>query len=808
MKRLHMIGNSHIDPVWFWNWEEGMQEVKSTLLSALDRMNEYEDFRFTCTSQAFLRWIEEILPDKFEEIRKRVAEGRWELTGGWFIEPDCILPGGEAFVRQGLYSQRYFKEKFGKICRIGSNVDSFGHNHILPQILKKSGMDSYVYMRPRHDLPVFRWVSDDGSEVTAISLPSEYTAWFYQQTKRNVDDTLKRTTDWESMVCCYGVGNHGGGPTKANIECVKTTMAEEYPEVDFVFSSYEDFLKEIDKDALTEITGPFEKVNPGCYSADSAFKKLNRQAEKRLRDTDVFLSMARGMGRPVADKREALKDLWQLLLFNHFHDTMGGTAIKPARDEAIMQMSCVCAQAGIIKALAIQNIVNTTDTVGEGYPLFLFNTSDQPWHDYVTVELEWYNKNPLTLWNPEGQEIPYQRVHSEAKIRHVGIGGRRRFVFLAEIPPMGYAVYRTLVQEPTMVYNNGMELDDEEAYVLENDYIKVIFDRENGWLTSCLEKETGFEALKGPMSLHIWADERDTWGHEQGKRFCELPEKFTLESIKKVESGKFRQTIRAIYTCGESRLTQLYTLYPNRKEVLIENRLCWVKPWTMLKMGFFTGVEANHTKAETSYGVLHREIKDTDEYYMHRFLDVANQEGGGLAIANDGKYAFNMADGRIQLTVARSTIYAQGQTSGPDWQNEYETYEYTDLGEQTFLLTLMPHQAPLENRALRTMAEKLAGTYEYLADNNHPGQKKQVRYSFASTDSENVAIALVKQAEDDEDYVVRLLELEGKDCVFTLYLAGEQYPLSIGHHEIKTVKINSETKIVKEVNLLEWEAES
>ena len=112
-------------------------------------MKEFDDFKFTSTSTAFFEWIEKLLPDMFEEIRKRVAEGRWEITGGWFIEPDCILPCGEAFVRQGLYSQRYLKEKFGKICRIGSNVDSFGHNHVLPQILKKSGMDSYVFMRPR-----------------------------------------------------------------------------------------------------------------------------------------------------------------------------------------------------------------------------------------------------------------------------------------------------------------------------------------------------------------------------------------------------------------------------------------------------------------------------------------------------------------------------------------------------------------------------------------------------------------------------------------------------------------------------------
>ena len=115
-KDLYMIGNSHIDPVWFWNWEEGMQEVKATYASALERMKEFEDFKFTSTSTLFFEWIEGILPEMFEEIKQRVAEGRWEITGGWFLEPDCILPCGEAFVRQGLSAQRYLESRCGQLC--------------------------------------------------------------------------------------------------------------------------------------------------------------------------------------------------------------------------------------------------------------------------------------------------------------------------------------------------------------------------------------------------------------------------------------------------------------------------------------------------------------------------------------------------------------------------------------------------------------------------------------------------------------------------------------------------------------------
>jgi alpha-mannosidase len=383
-KVLYMIGNSHIDPVWLWTWEEGMQEVKATFASALERMNEYEDYIFTSTSAAFFKWIEKTVPEMFEEIKKRVAEGRWDLTGGWFIEPDCILPCGESFVRQGLYSQRYFKEKFGKACSIGSNVDSFGHGPTLPQILKKSGMESYIFMRPRLDTPLFVWESDDGSLVNAINLPAEYTTWFHGPTVKNIEQTLERTPEWPIMPCCYGVGNHGGGPTKENIESI-ISLKNSFPDTTLEFSIFSRFLKDLNKEKLTTIKGPFEKFNTGCYSVDSQMKKMNRMAENRLIQADAVMSMAASVKDSWMLETGKMQELWETVLFNQFHDTLGGTSIKSARDEAVLQLSSACAQAGYIKALAVQNVANSYDTRGEGFPLFLFNLSGIPYERHVTL---------------------------------------------------------------------------------------------------------------------------------------------------------------------------------------------------------------------------------------------------------------------------------------------------------------------------------------------------------------------------------------------------------------------------------------
>ena len=148
MKTMHMIGNAHIDPVWLWQWREGYHEVKATFRSALDRMEETQDFVFTCACACYYEWVEENDPEMFELIRQRVREGRWVLVGGMWIQPDMNTPSGESIARQLRYSQRYFKEKFGVTVKVGYNVDSFGHTAMLPQLLKKAGVENYVWMRP------------------------------------------------------------------------------------------------------------------------------------------------------------------------------------------------------------------------------------------------------------------------------------------------------------------------------------------------------------------------------------------------------------------------------------------------------------------------------------------------------------------------------------------------------------------------------------------------------------------------------------------------------------------------------------
>ena len=178
-----MIGNAHIDPVWLWQWPEGYQEVRATFRSALDRLDEYPEFVFTCDSVAVLRsGSRRAIPSCSSRSASAIAEGRWQVVGGWWIEPDCNIPGGESFVRQALYGQRYLHDTFGITATTGANLDSFGHNATIPQILRKSGMRlvRLPAARPARERelpgPLFWWESPDGSRVLAYRIPHEYCA--------------------------------------------------------------------------------------------------------------------------------------------------------------------------------------------------------------------------------------------------------------------------------------------------------------------------------------------------------------------------------------------------------------------------------------------------------------------------------------------------------------------------------------------------------------------------------------------------------------------------------------------------------
>ncbi|MEZ5106608.1 MAG: alpha-mannosidase, partial [Draconibacterium sp.] len=337
--RFHMIGHGHIDPVWLWPWHEGVSVVHSTFRSNLERMKETPDFTFVASSAQFYEWVAENDPEMLKEIKKRVDEGRWNIVGGWWVEPDVNIPSGEAMVRQGLYGQKTFERLLGRKAKVAFNPDSFGHAGTLPQILNLQGMNHYVFMRPgpnEKEIPadLFWWKSPDGSKVLTYRIPISYNET--QTVNKRVEQILDRFQDepMKSFMAYYGAGDHGGGATKVNIKSIEDLKTEKgAPQV--FFSTMERYFEEIDKQNLDlpTVTEDLQHHAQGCYTAEIEIKKGNRLSESALVTAEKITALgavAWGANYPKSEFSTA----WQRVLFLQFHDSLAGTSLPEHSETA------------------------------------------------------------------------------------------------------------------------------------------------------------------------------------------------------------------------------------------------------------------------------------------------------------------------------------------------------------------------------------------------------------------------------------------------------------------------------------------
>ena len=334
--KFHMIGNSHIDAVWLWTWPEGMSAVVSAFRSALERMKEDPEFTFTASSAQFYEWVAATDQDLMSQIRQRVKEGRWSVVGGWWVEPDVNIPNGESLVRQGLYGQREFQQLFGQKVEIGSNPDSFGHPGTLPQILKLQGLKGYMFMRPQpleKTLPsdLFWWEGADGTRILAYHIPiayGDYEGPIVHRLHRIVSELPEPTKE---LMAFYGAGDHGGGPTKMNIQSIESAR-KEAGAPNMIFSTPDKYFAEIkDLPNLPIVVDDLQHHSVGCYTALSEVKKDNRAAESALVTGEKFAmlgSVVAGAEYPQSEFTSA----WKKLLLMQFHDSLAGSAL-PAHYE-------------------------------------------------------------------------------------------------------------------------------------------------------------------------------------------------------------------------------------------------------------------------------------------------------------------------------------------------------------------------------------------------------------------------------------------------------------------------------------------
>jgi len=791
---IHMIGNAHIDPVWLWKWPEGYSEVLATCCSAVDRMKETPAFVFTRGAAATYQWIEETDPELFREIKKYVVSGNWNIVNGWWEQPDVNIPCGEALVRQCLYGKRYFRDKFGVDVITGYNVDTFGHSSVLPQILKKAGFRYYVFMRPEpHEknlpLPVFWWQSPDGSRVLALRLRD-----FGVGYNNNVDEnsvgivTGNIPRGFRDAVHFYGVGDHGGGPTRENIaEIIKLDARPDMPHLKF--STLGKFFRALNRSRLAfpVVKDELQMHACGCYTAMSQIKKHNRRAENMLLTAEKFSSIAGAFfGRKYPKK--LLDSAWETLLFVHFHDVIAGSATLEAYEDIFQFFGEIESIAYKTQVSCLQRIIREINIPGNGCTMVVFNSL--PWQRKDTVECDvgTFHGTNFVLVDDQENEIPYQISHPVSLTQTV----RSRLVFTADVPATGYRVYtyRYGVQ-PKLKTDNCLKVSEN---CLENDFFKIDIDK-TGRLKSVLDKKDNRQILAAPgNSLVVLNDQSDTWSHGVESFRDEIGYFGQDGQVKAeiMETGPLRAVLRIKNRYGNSGAATDVIIYKDRPFIEFRLTVDWHEHLRMLKISFPLNLVNPKATFEVPYGSFVRQT-DGKEVPAQKWMDLSGSSYG-VSLLNDCKYGFDVMGADMRMSVLRSPAYA--------WDNSHfksldklKSVQYHDQGQQELVYRLYPHKGRWTEAATAHMAYELNNPLIPIPGYAHKG-KLPCHCSFVAAGPLNVILEVIKRAEDSNDLVLRAYETAGKKSRAELCFEhiGKKYHFNINPYEIKTLQVSFKPK--------------
>ena len=813
--KIHLVGNAHLDPIWLWRWQEGCGEVLQTFRSAVDRIKEYKGFVFTCSSASYYKWVEEIDPALFEEIRKLVKKGKWVPVNGWWVQPDCNMPDAESFARQSLYSQLYYYEKFGTICKTGYNVDSFGHNAMLPQFLNQGGMKCYVMMRPdkneNKEMPenLFWWDSADGSRVLTYRIPTGYGESGINAINNAVSVMEERAEkSGHGMMLFYGVGNHGGGPTKGDIEHLINLMDDEgYEHLEF--SSPDDFFSDICAGQLDvpEWKDEMQHHASGCYSATSLVKQLNRKAENWLKSAEKWNTVAATVSDlPAATK--SFGDAWKEVCFNQFHDILCGCSIMEAYDDVRDSMGYAMHIAAKEENKALLKLANYVDTWLDGVSdsktcneRHHCRNLDFPRPVIVFNPLSFEVETPVRTYHPssrvvdcDGNDVLFQNVRSSrSNDSHLDTE------FIAKLPAFGYATYWLWHADSDVGVYKMPETDLKlDGFTAENEYIRVTFDETNGGISSIVNKVDGKEYLGGETCIPTVVDnsEPDTWAHNIF-RFDKVIAPMQFRSIEVVENGAARIVIRVKHIYNNSYLTQDFILASKSKILRVKCKANWQEALTILKMPVTVNGNDPISTYEIPGGIIKRPCNGEEEPAL-TWGDVT-ADGKGISLISDSKYSYDCSGNTLRLTLIRNSIFADHYSDRPA-----ADFNYTDEGVNRFEYALYPHNGDAENSDIQKIASLFNNRPVAVPVGYHKGSEPQKK-SFISISKPNVSLLSFKFCEDGSgDWILRLAETEGKSvkCAIVCDLIDAGFYADFRKFEIKTFRVNKDG-YVRWTNFLE-----
>lgn len=763
---IHLLPNSHLDPVWLWDWKEGLNEGFITCRSILKLMKEFPDLTYLRGESAIYQHIQEHDPETFSQIRQMIEAGRWDVIGGTFVQPDTNLPATESLVRQFSTGLHYFRREFNLRPTVAWAADSFGHSAGLPEIMASAGMTAFAFSRPmEHDYhlpkPAFWWESPSGKRILCWRIPVGWYGTNRDEMPRRLDETLSRSESWgiENIAVFLGLGNHGGGPSRRHLLDIQA-WREKNPQVEVRFStlhSYFDCLKE-EADELPVIRGELNYTLRGCYSSGARFKYLYRKTENLLLQAERTAGI---ISATLRAKRPFTAGPWRSLLFNAFHDILPGSSIERAMEDQIAWTGCVWHEAQKLELSALNTLASSVDTTVEepapdmpaAVPLIVWNPHPTDFEGLVELEagldyrpIGTYRQRsselPVEVLDARGEPLPFQRLEPENHFTPA-TPWRVRIVTPLRIPACGWHVVRMAWKD------QPRQVDPEPDWVtadlpgeIATHYLKVAATPGDEEI-----KVYGLDADDRGIRVASYEDRYGAWGGHDGERAADsiskVKEYWRIERVETLEKGPIRVALWVRMTCRNSRLDLTVYLSAHSRRIDFQARLVCDAPGERIKLLLPSGENALF---EVPGGTALRDV--AGEVPGGRWVRTDN-----LVFASDAIYNFSSMAGYLCATLVRSCRYSSSIPTDPD---DIPWRPYMDTGEHRFKFVL----APADERDPYRLADSIEQAPTVVAAAAHPGSLPKAG-SLAQLEPANVQMLAFKPSEEGIDWIIRVQETSG-----------------------------------------------
>ena len=768
--KVSAFGHTHLDVAWLWRVKHVRDKVARSFATALNLMDEFPDFIFMYNQAVLFHFLKQDYPDLWARVKEKVRTGQFEIDGAMWVEPDVNISSGESLVRQIMRGQQFHIDAFGITPKCVWLPDTFGYSAAMPQILTKSGIGFFVTSKlswndtDRQPYDSFFWQGIDGSAVKSQLITTQPNEANYQQTFYNaamtVSDVLGTWKRYEpkalhdEVMICYGHGDGGGGPTRDMIQRGRALERgiPGAPQVKMEgLRPYLDRLgAKMDARAADFPIWNGElylQYHRGTLTSVAKNKANNRRAERAMREVEFANAMAWTLGG-TAYPHKAIRDLWDVVLINQFHDILPGTSIAEVYDDTDAEYG------------ALFDEVSSEDGPLHG-SLSTVVPSPNGTFALINATVHCRDNELVVLDVADDQAI--QTSSGQANLQTVTrADGRTCSVApVPDLPSLGWSTAQLVPAGKPQATDLRVTEN-----LLENDLIAVTF--VDGEMTSVFDKTIGRELIQSgkranqfvayedkPKAYDAW--DIDHYFEDKSWLLSDIPAKVAV-----VETGPYRAAIRIERDYARSRVVQIVSLQTGHKQIEFDTHVDWQERQTLLKVGFPLDLNVSETRAEIQFGHVKRPShKNTSwdqarfETSMQRWVEMSEPDFGA-AFLNDCKYGYDAVEQTMRLTLLKGPTV-------PD--------PHADLGLHNFRYALLLHGGAQDLNTVIRAAELFNNpitVHGKLTPNAKPSKAAQTTFSFAQLGGDNLTLETVKVAEAGDDIILRVFEHENRRGTGTL----------------------------------------